>query len=156
MAACLAGMVGWLLRDPPDLRAYATLAIAVLAALAIPMATLGDGGASRREWSAVMCSARPTGPLRRWGRDWPPYARIAYGYAAVVAWPLLVAAVVPGPGGPRFPGQHLVATAAVGLVATAIVVLARTLSRRDVPPATAQAVLLLALAIAARLGSLQA
>ena len=146
MAGCLVGMGGWLLRDPPDVRSYVTLAVGVLAALAIPMATLGEGASCRREWSAVAFSSRATAPLGRWGSDWPPAARIGFGYAALVAWPLLVATVIPGPAGPRFPVEHLVAAAVVGLAATAIVVLARTLASRDVHPETAQALLLLCIA----------
>lgn len=160
MAACLAAMAGWLLRDPPDVPSYATLAVGALASLAIPMATLGEGAPCRREWSAVVFSRRATsrlpwratGTLGRWGSDWPPSARIAFGYAALVAWPLLVAAVIPGPSAPRFTldhalHHHVVAVALVGITATAIVVVARTLAWQGVHPETAMALLLMAIAI---------
>lgn len=96
MASMLAAMAGWLLLTPDGAPAARDLAMAWFVALAVPAALLQDGDAVRVAWDPTIRSAagqRSTG-------FWPPLGptrmavEVAWGHAAVIAWPCLVAMAV--------------------------------------------------------------
>lgn len=96
MASMLAAMAGWLLLTPDGAPAARDLAMAWFIALAVPAALLQDGDAVRAAWDPIIRSAAgrrstafrpPLGPTRM-------AAEVAWGHAAVIAWPCLVAMAV--------------------------------------------------------------
>lgn len=120
MASMLVAMAGWLLLAPEHAAAARDLAMAWFIALAVPAALLQDGDAVRAAMEPIVRSAASDRPHPRVAPFGPARAaaEVAWGHAAVIAWPGLVAMAV----GLASPSGIWPAVAVVGGVSAAAVV----------------------------------
>jgi len=137
MMTTLGGMVAWLFLAPEHAGRYAVLVAAWFVAWAVPQVTLGWGSrdeALRRQ----LVTAAPA--------EW----RTAWFHAAILGWPLLVAAVLAGD--PARAAERLLVVLFVAVVAAVTATVTRLVLRSGGTRDTAQAAVL-ALAVVAGLGA---
>lgn len=141
MTGALAGMVAWLFLAADRAAFDLAASLAWFAALAVPVATLGDGVSHGAVWRRLERAApRAAGAPRRLppgrGRD---SVLAVVGHAALLGWPPLVAAVIAGASLARaWPALGVVL--ALAAAAGALVAVVRLGESAGASPATLQAV----------------
>jgi len=158
MVAALLGMVCWLFLDSTRAADFHAMTLAWFVSLAVPLATLGDGAMHTRAWRWLYSSSPVLFPPARstavMPRFWRPrlgsdsFSRVTVvSYAAILAWPALVAALILA-GEPAVAWRAASTVLAVAAAALALVALGRAGARLGWSGDSTQAVALLGALVA--------